>query len=206
MAWLLVGCGSLLPKPAPPPAYYALQGPAPGAQGQTRAVSVAALPPSTKHTLLVLPPLSTPGYDSARIVYTRQASRLEHFAHSEWVDTPARMLAPLLVAALDRSGAFGAVVQAPSGAAGGLRLETQLLRLQQDFSTRPSRVHLALRAQLLDSRTRRVVATRLFEQVVDSATEDAAGGVGAAKQAVQLLLADLVPFCAQAAAAPATTP
>jgi cholesterol transport system auxiliary component len=33
------------------------------------------------------------GFDSRHIVYVRQASQLAHYAHNEWVDTPARMVA-----------------------------------------------------------------------------------------------------------------
>ena len=195
---LVAGCSSLLPKPTPPPALYTLQAAAPAASAVSAPAAAAA--GLAGATLLVLPPQPAAGYDSARIVYTRAPQRLEYFAHSEWVDTPARMLTPLMVAALAQPGRFGAVVQAPSGAAGTLRLETQLLHLHHDFSTRPSRVHLALRAQLLDSRTRAVLATRLFEHSAVSGSEDAAGGVAAAQRALQAVLGDLVPFCTEAAA------
>ena len=195
---LMAGCSSLLPKPTPPPAFYALQAGTPAAPAA--AAPAGARPGLAGATLLVLPPHPAAGYDSARIVYTRAPQQLEYFAHSEWVDTPARMLAPLMVAALAQPGRFGAVVQAPSGAVGTLRLETQLLRLHHDFNTQPSRVHLALRAQLLDSRTRAVLATRLFESSAASDSDDAAGGVAAAQRAVQAVLGALVPFCTEAAA------
>lgn len=207
-AALMAGCSSLLPQPAPPPAFYALQAVATATPAVAAPASaMPGLAGLAGTTLLVLPPHPAAGYDSARIVYTRAPQRLEYFAHSEWVDTPARMLTPLLVAALARPGMFGAVVQAPSGAAGTLRLETQLLRLHHDFSTQPSRVHLALRAQLIDSRTRAVLATRLFEHSVASASDDAPGGVAAAQRALQAVLGELVPFCTEAAAsAPRVTP
>ncbi len=203
LAWV-AGCSSLLPKPTPPPAFYTLQAAAPAAPATGAAASAMpgrpGLPRLDGSTLLVLPPQPAAGYDSARIVYTRAPQRLEYFAHSEWVDTPARMLTPLMVAALAQPGRFGAVVQAPSAAVGSLRLETQLLHLHQDFSTQPSRVHLALRALLLDSRTRAVLATRLFEHSAASHSDDAPGGVAAAQRAVQAVLGDLVPFCTEAAA------
>lgn len=206
-ATLLAGCGSLLPKAAPPPAYYTLQGlpakartapaQAPVLTQHARSEASALL---ARTTLLVLPPKAAAGYDSARILYTRTPNQLEYFAHSEWVDTPARMLTPLLVAALAESQRFAAVVQAPSGARNGWRLETQLLRMQHDFSTTPSRMQVALRAQLLDSATQTVLATRLFESSVASASENPAGGVAAAQRAVQAMLDELVGFCVEATA------
>jgi cholesterol transport system auxiliary component len=189
---LAAGCASLLPKSPAPPALFVLEGlPAllPGA------------PPigSTGPTLVVQATQAAAGFDSARIVYTRKPHQLETFAHSEWVDTPARMLTPLIVAALGRSAAFRAVVVAPSAAAGDLRLETELLRLQHEFGGSPSRVHLALRATLTDSATRRVLARQDFDLVADAPTEDAYGGVRAANQATAVLLQTLVTFCDDAA-------
>ncbi|NVO04752.1 MAG: membrane integrity-associated transporter subunit PqiC, partial [Rhodoferax sp.] len=92
--------------------------------------------------LLVEVPHAAPGYDSARMVYVRQALTQEAYAHSVWVDTPARMLAPLLVAHLQKSAPFRAVLLAPSAARADHRLDTSILRLQQDFLQVPSRVRL----------------------------------------------------------------
>lgn len=105
------------------------------------------------------------GFDSPHIVYVRQASQLEYYAHNEWVDTPARMLALLIVFAIERGGAFRAVVQTPSAAAGDIRLDTEVLHLQHEFLGKPSRVRFALRAYLVDSVTRRVLGSRELEAV-----------------------------------------
>ena len=146
------GCSSLLPAAEPPPAHYTLQT-SPGGQPDARPPT----PPAAAPMLVVNAPRAAAGFDSARIIYTRQPQRLEYFARSEWVDTPARMLAPMLVTALATRGAFRAVVQAPSTAVGDLRLDTQVLRLQQEFGAPPSRVRFTLRAQLIDDKTHRVL-------------------------------------------------
>ena len=113
----------------------------------------------TAPTLIVSPLHAAAGFDSKRIIYIRQADQLEYFAHSEWIDTPARMLAPLIVTAVERSGAFRAVVQTPSTVAGEMRLDIEILRLQHEFLSAPSHVRLTLRAYLVDSKTRRVIAS-----------------------------------------------
>lgn len=107
------------------------------------------------------------------------------------------MLAPLLVQALEQAGGFRAVVQAPSAVPADLRLDTELVRLQQNFGVQPSRIELALRAQLVDVRSRRVVATAEFEEVEPTTREDAYGGVIAANRALQRLLARVVDFCVE---------
>ena len=149
--------------------------------------------------MIVSPPHAAAGFDSQRIMYARQANQLEYFAHNEWIDTPARMLAPLIVAAVESSGAFRAVVQTPSPAAGDMRLDTEILRLQHEFLSAPSQVRFTLRAYLVESATRRVIASREFEAAVSAASEDPYGGVVAANRAVQTVLDSLSAFCAEAA-------
>ena len=190
---LLAGCGSLLPKPAPAPTLFALDDAAPASAPARKAAAAAP-------TLLVSTPHAAAGFDSRSIVYLRQAHEIETFAYSQWVDTPAQMLAPLIARAIEGTGAFRAVVLAPSSAAAELRLDTELIRLQHEFTAQPSQVRLTLRAVLVDTATRRVVAVREFDTRVPSASEDPYGGVVAANQAVQRLLAELAAFVASEAA------
>jgi len=190
----LGACSTLRPGATPPPAFYALEG-APSAATLTVAVQPATAAP----TLIVNPSHAAAGFDSQRIIYVREAHKLEYFAHSEWVDPPARMLAPLLVAALGSSGAFRAVVLTPSAAAADLRLDTEIVRLQHEFLSQPSRVRFTLRAYLVEDKTRRVLAWREFDAVVAAASEDPYGGVVAANSAVQTVLNELSAFCAETA-------
>lgn len=202
LAGLLLGsgCGSLLPKAASPPFLYALDSvPASGATTASATPAQATRVPGTAPTLVINPTRATPGFDSQHIVYVRVAHQREHFAHSEWVDTPARMLAPLIVAAVEHAGTFSAVVPLASGLDASLRLDTELLRLQQEFGAGPSRVRFTLRAYLLDGRTRRVLAWREFDETVASASEDPYGGVVAANRAVLRVMEQLATFCAEAA-------
>ena len=184
---LAAGCSALSPTATTrPPGLFALNLKPDAAR--------AAANPASAPTLVVTEPRAAAGFDSPRIIYLREAHRLQYFANSEWVDAPARMLAPLLVAALD-GGAFRAVWYAPSAARGDWRLDTELVQLQHEFATQPSQVRLVLRAYLVDDATRRVLASRQFEAVVAAASEDPYGGVIAANQAVRKLLLDLAAFC-----------
>jgi cholesterol transport system auxiliary component len=107
------------------------------------------------------------------------------------------MLAPLLVQALEQSGGFRAVVQAPSLAAADLRLDSELVRLQQDFGAKPSRVRITVRAQLIDVNTRRVLATAQFDETEAAPSDDPYGGVLAANRALGRVLERLATFCAE---------
>ncbi len=153
-------------------------------------------PVSVQRSDLVLSvsrPVAWPGFDTPRMAYLRQPLTLEYFATHRWVDTPSRMLSPQLVRALEPH--FRAVVQTPGILPASLRLDTELVRLQQNFSTRPSRIQLTLRAQLIDIKEKRVIATRLFDESETADSDDAYGGVLAANRALQRVLQQLVEFC-----------
>jgi cholesterol transport system auxiliary component len=221
LAFMLVsGCSGLLPKPAPQPTYYALDAAASAGQlapvdAQRSAAHVelhpaAADAPSPSAaaaetarsdrppSLVINPPRAAAGFDSQRIIYLRQAHQLEYFAQSQWIDTPARMLAPQLVAALEATGSFDAVLLSSTGASSDLRLDVEILKLQQDFTRSPSEVHFMLRTYVVDSSTRRVLARRDFAAAVTARSDDPYGGVVAANAAVKTVLEQLAAFCADA--------
>jgi cholesterol transport system auxiliary component len=189
---LLIGCASgLLPKPPTQPTLLLLDG---GPAGTSAAVPTR---PGAK-TLIVETPRAAAAYDTRDLAYTRRGQQIAYYAYHQWADKPTQMLAPLIVRAAQGSGAFRAVVPAPTLATGAFRLETELLRLQQDFTRTPSRVQLSVRAVLIDTATRQVLGVRLFDIAVDAPSEDAVGGASAANQAVAQWLPALATFMAQA--------
>lgn len=186
-AILLGGCSTLLPPPPLADKLYLLEA--------NLAPARSATP--REMTLAISMPRARAGFDSAQMVWVRQPHGLEVYARNRWADTPARMLAPLLVQTLERSGAFRTVVPSPSGVSVGLRLDTEIVRLQQDFSVQPSRVQFTLGVQLIDIGARRVIASTEFDETENAATEDAYGGVLAANRALERMLARLAAFCAE---------
>ena len=145
--------------------------------------------------LAVAMPSARPGFDTPQMAYLRQPHELEYFAANRWADAPPHMLWPLLVQALEQTGGFRAIVQTPGVISADVRLDVELIRLQQDFGTKPSRLQLTLRAQLSEVRSKRVLAVKLFDEVQNAASDDAYGGVIAANQLVQRVLGQLADFC-----------
>lgn len=191
---LLAGCSALRPTAAPPPALYVLD-------PESAAAAVSTISPGAgaeaRGTILVGAPQAAPGYDSAHIQYTRQDHRLESFVASEWIDTPAHMLAPAIVGAIEATQAFGAVVTPADATGGDVRLDTQILRLQQEFGALPSRVRFTLRATLQDRATHRILGVRVFDLSEPAPEESPYGGVVAANRVVREVLVQLAAFCAQ---------
>lgn len=185
-AILLAGCSGILHAPqVETPHIYVLDARAPVKTAQIKRNLVLA----------VSMPRARPGFDTYQMTYLRQPHELDHFAVNQWADAPARMLEPLLVQALEQTQGFRTVVQTNGLVPANIRLDTELIRLQQDFGTKPSKVQLTLRAQLVDLTGKRVLAVKLFDDAENAASDDAYGGVVAANRVLQRVLGQLADFC-----------
>jgi cholesterol transport system auxiliary component len=189
---LLAGCAGLHPPPVQNVNLYLLD-----ASGPVKHADV-----KRKWVIEIGMPRALPGFDTPQMAYVQQPYKLNYFAVNRWTDTPAHMLAPLLVQALDQGGAFRAVVRAPSAVPADLRLDTELIRLQRDFRVKPSKVEFTLRAQLVDLRHDRVLATRVFDETENAPSENPYGGVVAANRALQRILESISEFCVREAKIP----
>jgi cholesterol transport system auxiliary component len=181
---LATGCSLLQPAAPDDTALHVLDA--------RTAVDTAA---SRDRVLVVSAPRAAPGFDTAAMVYVQKPHSLDRYATHRWVDTPARMLGPLLTRTLEDTGGFRAVVQTPNALPAELRLDTEIVQLQQSFLAKPSRVELSLRVQIVDLAGRRVLATRYIEIAQDAPSDDAAGGAAAANDAVARALAQVAAFC-----------
>lgn len=158
--------------------------------------STAAKPAPThalaaRTILLVSSPRAYPGYDGARMVYLIKPYTLGYFAQNQWVDTPQRMLGPLVAQAMEGTGRFFAVVQAPTSLPGDYRLDTDIVQLQQEFLQQPSQFRIVLRAMLADLHSGQLLGSRSFEVIEPAPSDDPYGGVVAANRALARLLGDM---------------
>ena len=184
-ALLLAGCAGITTPPVASETIYVLEA--------LRATKPAHI--KRNLVLAISEPQTRPGFDTPQMAYVQQPHELNYFVTSRWADTPARMLGPLLVQAMEQTGSFRAVVQTPSVVPADVRLDTELIHLQHDFVTRPSRVQLTLRAQLIDVRGQRVLAVKQFDESENAAKDNAYGGVTAANRVLQRMLDQLAEFC-----------
>jgi cholesterol transport system auxiliary component len=141
--------------------------------------------------LLVSVPKARPGFDTPRMAYLLRQHELSYYAFNQWIDTPGRMMLRPLAQAMEGTGLWRAVVQAPAPIRADYRLDCDNLVLEQQFFS-PSRVRLGLRAQLIDIKRQTVMGMRNFEIFEDSLSEDAYGGVVAANKAAAKLLDELI--------------
>lgn len=162
---------------------------------------INALPTSSvnKHThpitLLVTSPETLPAYNTMQMAYTTKPYEIAYFSQNRWVETPAEMLQPLIVEALQNTGYFNAVVTAPFSGHYDYILTMQILSLQQNFVYRPATFRLILRAELNRLTTNQVIAVKQFSIIEPIKEQTPYGGVLAANRATQKLLASLTQFC-----------
>ena len=188
---LMTSCSALLSKQSLQATYYTLE------RAEAKLQTKPALNPNNKlPTLIITMPKASPGFDTRRMMYTRAPHQLEYFARNEWIDTPAQMLRPLMISAIEITGAFNAVL-AKQSVVSDLRLESEVIKLVQDFSTKPSQVQFTLKVSFIDSATQQVIATQEFNERVNANSDNPNGGVLAANVAINLALDKLSVFSIQ---------
>jgi cholesterol transport system auxiliary component len=133
------------------------------------------------------------------MAYLLRPYEVNFYAFNQWADTPARLLHRIMVEMLEKTGVWSAVLQTPGATPAEYRLDCDDLVLEQQFFSRPSRVRLALRAHLIDTRRPAILATRSFEVFEKAETDDAYGGVVAANQATAKLITELMEWLSTAA-------
>lgn len=175
VATLLAGCAAL-PGNTPTPQLYTLE---------TPPLPAASAGPEVLRVRLVG---VAPGYEQALMAYRADGElALGYFATARWVSAPGDLVTQRLAEALEATGRFRAVLTGAPPPVADVRLELELLRLEQDYrGGEPGTARLALRARLLDGEGQLLGQRRLVAEA-----RAAAAGPAAAAAAANLALARL---------------
>ena len=189
---ILAACGSLFAPSPPSPHFYTLDAPSPIAAPPLGTVSASVV--VSAPVMIVAQPGAEAGFDTDRIVYLLEEHRLQPYADNQWIDTPSKMLAPLISGALSRTGVFGAVLQAPSRVIGQWEIQSDIVRLQQEVAA--ERFRFTLHVTLIDQRTRTVIVAREFDASAPISGTGPAAAVAAANVVVADVLGRVAEVCA----------
>lgn len=182
VALLLSGCVSLTGKDAPAVVNYVLEDTAAAAQ------TVAAADP---RSLLVLDTTATGYYDNESMIYSATPGTRAQYQYARWTERPGRRFADLLRARLTAQSGFASVT--PGGQVrGDLLLDTELTEFYHEAESSPGSVRIALRADLIDLKTRKLLGRKTFERRVPIARYDAAGAADGFNRATSAILDDIV--------------
>ena len=166
VAALAGGC-SALGGPREPDRYFILD--APAASAAARAAPALVVMPTTVSTF----------YDTQDIAYSRTPGTRAYYQFNHWTDRPQRAVHAQLVTR------FGAATT------GGFVLATHLDEIYHDAAQQPGSARLAISAQLIDPKTRAVIAQRVFSGAAPAASYDAPGAVDGMRKALGTLLDEI---------------
>jgi cholesterol transport system auxiliary component len=162
----------------------------------------AALPGARSDKVLLVVATAMPGlYDSDRMVFSADGLSRSYFQFGYWSERPAQSLQTLAEGRLLQTGRFRDVAASTAGVRGELLLQLRLDELYLDASSKPQQVRLAVGAELIDWRERRLMARRGFRQSAPVGQGGAAGLADAAAAALGAMLGELAEWVAAAAAA-----
>jgi len=134
-------------------------------------------------TLMVMPPEAVAAYQTSEMLYVTKPYQVASFAKNAWVDPPADMLYPLLVQSLQRTGYFKAVASGLNNEVSDYRLDTQLLKFEQNFLQRPSVMEFSAKIVLTRISDAKLMASQIISQHIPCPMDTPYGGVIAANRA-----------------------
>lgn len=150
--------------------------------------------PPRAATLLVFPPEASAVYDTTQMAYVVRPGQIAYFSRTEWAARPSQMIRGLLLRTLDRSGYVGAVVTPPFMGRLTYALRSEIMALEQDFTSDPPTFHLVLRVGLTSPGNTAVVASREIELREPLPEKTPHGGALAANAAMGKALKEIAEF------------
>ncbi len=173
---VLAGCSAVLPTPTADT--YDLS--VPEAIGSAKGRSLQMLVPE---------PTADRAFDTDRIVVRPSATEIAYFSGAQWTDRLPRLVQSRLVGSLEASGRFRAAGRPGQGLAIDRQIVTEIRAF--DYEASAARVAIVLSVKLMDDRSGRVLATRVFRAEEPSA-DSAKAAVAAFDRAQRRLFAEIV--------------
>ena len=151
----------------------------PGTREADRYFILDAPPGRTAAVALRVAPTTAAGfYDTQSIVYSRAPGTRAYYQFNHWTEHPQRAVHKALAARFNPGERF--------------LLQAHLEEIYHEAAQRPGTGRITLTVELLDARTRKLIARRTFQRSAPAASYDAPGAVQALRQALGELLDEVV--------------
>lgn len=138
-------------------------------------------------------------HDGTALVYGQGGGPQAHYQFASWSERPSRRIAQLLERRLAARERFAAVGQTTTGIRGDLLLRLALEEFLHDVTQPPGNARVVVIAELVDWRSRRLLARRDFVADEPAAAADAQSAAIAFDRAVTRVLDALAPWAEAAA-------
>lgn len=152
---------------------------------------------SRRHSgvMIVMMPDTNSAYNTSRMAFTMRPYQISYYANSRWIESPAEMLMPLLMATLQKTNRFKSVLTPPYAGQTDYALRTQIKTLLIDYTCRTPVLRLTLQEDLLSVSSGRMIASREFSAAEPLPQKSPYGAVYAANQAAARLLTEIAAWC-----------
>ncbi len=183
-AWVLAGCGSLLPRPKEPPPLYVL---APMMPEPMRGARV-------KWQLAVALPNAQASLNTPRIALSMTPTMLDYYADAAWTDRLPLLVQDLLIESFEHSGKITGVARDTAGIAANYRLDTEMRQFEARYDQPDAapRVVVRLDAKLAALPERNIVGSLSVMQEAQAEKNDLKSVVMAFNQASGAALQEIV--------------
>lgn len=150
--------------------------------------STAVSSPLSVKSLGIAPTRSFPSLASKNLYYIRSNGETGAYLYSRWSDTPSGMLQRFVTASLDNARIFAELSPSSSAAQADWILESELESFYHRFDNEGrSEGVIEITYRIVESKTKRQIASKRFSVTSVSASNDATGGVGALNDAAREL-------------------
>jgi cholesterol transport system auxiliary component len=127
------------------------------------------------HILLMTDTSAGAFYDTDGMAFSSKPGTRGYYQFARWTERSSKRFTDLLLSRLGREKIFTAVVQAGSNVRSDLLLTTEILDLYHDAAQPPGVVKMELRAEVVDLKTRTLLARKTFIQTIAVTSFDAEG-------------------------------
>lgn len=148
----------------------------------------------TQSTLLVFPPVASPGYQTNHMIYVKTPYQLQHYANNRWIAPPAKMMLNKIEQSLSQKNYFKAVVTAPFPGKTNYQLQLQLVNFEQSFIQPMSMSKIVIHATLVNTSNGKIIASKSFKSVKPAPQNNAYSGVMAMNQAAREIANNITDF------------
>lgn len=162
---------------------------------------ISAMPVSFKAVkqspavVLVTQPEAAYIYNTTSMAYTAKPYQVSYYSQNEWAATPSQMMLPLLAQSLEKTGAFRAVVVAPYLGKTDYTINTQIIKMQQNYiNPKAGTFDLVVQVEVVSVATGHTVATRQFSIKEPIGQASPYNGVIAGNTAMAKLLIQICHF------------
>lgn len=134
--------------------------------------------------LLVDDPISSPLYDSRRIVFRKSDLERGYYQYAQWDESVSRRFGSLFVRCIDSSGGFSSVGRRSGVGAGDFLLTSEIVSFDHAVQNPPGHVIVTLRTELSDVQKHKLCGSNTFEVTAQSSDYSARGAAEAFSKAV----------------------